>query len=67
LENSRHGLLEAPGETSITTVSTVSMVLGLSLPSSLAAPLAAFRPCFRTRATFSTFCALVAGMLAHVP
>src|SRR6266566_2523317 len=36
-----------------------------TLPPSLAALLAALRPCFGTRTTFTTFCALVAGMLAQ--
>jgi DDE superfamily endonuclease len=36
-----------------------------TLPPSVAGLLAALRPCFRTRTTFSTFCALVAGMLAQ--
>jgi len=36
-----------------------------TLPPSLAALLAAVRPCFGTRTTFTTFCALVAGMLAQ--
>src|ERR1700676_3534603 len=36
-----------------------------SVPPSLATLLAALRPCFRTAPTFTTFCALVCGMLAQ--
>jgi len=36
-----------------------------TVPRSLAGLLAALRPCFRTRTTFTTFCALVCGMLAQ--
>jgi hypothetical protein len=41
------------------------MLPELTLPPSLAGLLAALRPCFRTRTTFATFCALAAGMLAQ--
>ncbi len=36
-----------------------------NVPPSLAGLLAQLRPCFRTAAAFTTFCALVCGMLAQ--
>jgi DDE superfamily endonuclease len=41
------------------------MLPGLTIPPSLADLLAALRPCFATAPTFTTFCALVCGMLAQ--
>jgi hypothetical protein len=41
------------------------MLPGLTIPPSLAGLLAALRPCFATAPTFTTFCALVCGMLAQ--
>ena len=41
------------------------MLPELTIPPSLAGLLAALRPCFATAPTFTTFCALVCGMLAQ--
>src|SRR5947207_4456864 len=41
------------------------MLPGPTIPPSLAGLLAALRPCFATAPTFTTFCALVCGMLAQ--